>query len=314
MLIYVLATVALLFSWRYFDGVHAHYHALVLLFTAGMAGFALTGDLFDMFVFFELMGAAAYALTGFKIEDPESVQGGLTFGVVNSLGAYLSLTGIGILYARTGQLGLPQLGTALAGPRQRSAGTGVVRADLHRLAGQGGGRAVPLLAGRRARRRAGTGVRAVLRCHGAAGLSTAWPACTGWCSTACCPTRRCTDAVLVLGIATAALGAVMCWTQRHIKRLLAYSTIAHIGLFLIGIAALSPLGLAGTGVYLAGHATVKGALFLLAGLLLSRYAQRRRTRSCTAGHATTRRPAARSCSAPSPWPACHRSARRWASR
>jgi multicomponent Na+:H+ antiporter subunit D len=78
-------------------------------------------------------------------------------------------------------------------------------------------------------------------------------------------------ALLVLGIATAALGALMCLTQRHIKRLLAYSTIAHIGLFLIGIAALNSLGIAGTSIYLAGHAAVKGALFLLTGILLSRY-------------------------------------------
>jgi multicomponent Na+:H+ antiporter subunit D len=79
-------------------------------------------------------------------------------------------------------------------------------------------------------------------------------------------------AMLVFGVATAALGAVMCVTQRHIKRLLAYSTIAHIGLFLLGLAALNALGIAGTGVYLLGHAAVKGALFLLTGLLLSRYA------------------------------------------
>jgi multicomponent Na+:H+ antiporter subunit D len=116
-LIAVLTTCALLFGWRYFDSVHAHYPALVLLFAAGMSGFALTGDLFDMFVFFELMSAAAYALTAFKIEEAESVQGGLNFGVVNSLGAYLCLFGIGLIYARTGQLGLAQLGSALAGHR-----------------------------------------------------------------------------------------------------------------------------------------------------------------------------------------------------
>jgi multicomponent Na+:H+ antiporter subunit D len=63
----------------------------------------------------------------------------------------------------------------------------------------------------------------------------------------------------------------MCLLQRHIKRLLAYSTIAHIGLFLLGLSALSPAGVAAAAVYLAGHAAVKGALFLLAGILLSRY-------------------------------------------
>jgi multicomponent Na+:H+ antiporter subunit D len=78
-------------------------------------------------------------------------------------------------------------------------------------------------------------------------------------------------AFLVLGAATAVLGAVMCLIQRHIKRLLAYSTIAHVGMLLLGVLATPALGLAGAGVYLVGHATVKGALFLLTGLLLSRY-------------------------------------------
>jgi multicomponent Na+:H+ antiporter subunit D len=72
-----LVALALVCSWRYFDSVEARCHCLVLLFLAGMVGFALTGDVFDMFVFFELMGAAAYMLTGFKVEDPTAVQGAL---------------------------------------------------------------------------------------------------------------------------------------------------------------------------------------------------------------------------------------------
>src|SRR5207248_2645819 len=76
---------ALVYSWRYFEDAEAHFHALILLFLAGMTGFALSGDLFDMFVFFELMGAVAYALTGFRIEEPQAVQGALAFGVINSL-------------------------------------------------------------------------------------------------------------------------------------------------------------------------------------------------------------------------------------
>ncbi|WP_455583862.1 proton-conducting transporter transmembrane domain-containing protein [Kitasatospora cineracea] len=113
----VLVLAVLAYSWRYFDepagdksGV---YPALLLLFSAGMTGFALTGDLFDAFVFFELMGTVAYALTGYRIEDPRPLQGALAFGIVNSLAAYASLLGIGLLYARTGELGLAQLGHAL---------------------------------------------------------------------------------------------------------------------------------------------------------------------------------------------------------
>jgi multicomponent Na+:H+ antiporter subunit D len=76
---------------------------------------------------------------------------------------------------------------------------------------------------------------------------------------------------LVIGAVTAVVGAVMCLGQRHFKRLLAFSTIAHMGLFTLGFAVLTPDGLAGTAVYVLGHAGVKGVLFLLAGVLLNRY-------------------------------------------
>ncbi len=78
-------------------------------------------------------------------------------------------------------------------------------------------------------------------------------------------------AIAVLGAAAALLGAVMCLLQHHIKRLLAYSTISHAGLLLVGVAAGTPAALGGTAYYLAGHAGVKGALFLAAGVLLNRH-------------------------------------------
>ena len=46
------------------------FHAMMLVFLAGaMCGFALTGDLFNPFVFFELMSVSAYALTAYRIEE-----------------------------------------------------------------------------------------------------------------------------------------------------------------------------------------------------------------------------------------------------
>jgi multicomponent Na+:H+ antiporter subunit D len=50
-------TAAMTFSWRYFRRVATYYHALMLIFLAGMTGFCLTGDIFDLFVWFELMGS-----------------------------------------------------------------------------------------------------------------------------------------------------------------------------------------------------------------------------------------------------------------
>ena len=66
------------------------------------------------------------------------------------------------------------------------------------------------------------------------------------------------------------MGALFCFRERHIKRLLAFSTISHAGMFLTGIALLTPLGLAGTAVYVVGHALVKAALFLCIGIVLHR--------------------------------------------
>ena len=103
-----------MFAWRFFDAVGPTFHALILVFLGALAGFALTGDLFNMFVFFELMSVSAYALTAYRIERPASLQGALTFAMTNSVGAVMILFGIALLYGRTGALNLAQVGEALA--------------------------------------------------------------------------------------------------------------------------------------------------------------------------------------------------------
>ncbi|HZU22105.1 MAG TPA: proton-conducting transporter membrane subunit, partial [Terriglobales bacterium] len=113
----LLVLAALVFSLRYFESVGAHYNVLMLVFLGAMCGFSLTGDLFNLFVFFELMSAAAFALCGYKIEAPESLQGALNFAITNTIGAFLALTGIALLYGKTGALNLAQIGRTLpSGP------------------------------------------------------------------------------------------------------------------------------------------------------------------------------------------------------
>src|SRR5207248_1442777 len=75
---------------------------------------------------------------------------------------------------------------------------------------------------------------------------------------------------LALGVLTAVVGALYCFRERHVKRLLAFSTISHAGLFLAGFALLTPLGLAGAAIYVAAHGLLKGALFLCVGIVLHR--------------------------------------------
>jgi len=78
--------------------------------------------------------------------------------------------------------------------------------------------------------------------------------------------------LIAVGVATALIGATMCVMQRHIKRLLAFSSISHVGMFICGVGLLDPRALAGVAAYIVGHGLTKGALFMCAGILLHRFA------------------------------------------
>jgi multicomponent Na+:H+ antiporter subunit D len=68
-LIGILVTASLVYSWHYMEDAPRLSRVLMLVFLGGMSGFALSADLFNMFVWFELMGVAAYALAGYMVEE-----------------------------------------------------------------------------------------------------------------------------------------------------------------------------------------------------------------------------------------------------
>src|ERR671913_527988 len=75
----LLMSAALIVSWRHFGSVGQVFHALMLVFLAALVGFALSGDLFNMFVFFELMSISAIVLTGYEIDERPAINGSLNF-------------------------------------------------------------------------------------------------------------------------------------------------------------------------------------------------------------------------------------------
>jgi NADH-quinone oxidoreductase subunit M len=77
---------------------------------------------------------------------------------------------------------------------------------------------------------------------------------------------------LLMGLALVSIvyGGTLAWQQRDLKAMIAYSSVSHMGVVLLGVAALNTAGLTGAVVQMVAHGLVAGALFLLIGLLYER--------------------------------------------
>jgi multicomponent Na+:H+ antiporter subunit D len=265
----VLMTASFVYAWRYFDDVGTLFHVLMLSFLGAMSGFALSGDLFNMFVFFELMTVSTFALVGFQVHSAAPLQGAITFAVTNAIASFFLVTGLALVYGRTGALNLVQIGRALEGHGSDGlvivafglllAGflvkAGVVPfhfwlSDAYAVA------PIPVCVLLSAAM-SDLGIHAVARIY--------WPAFSGVFH-ADVPSLR---ALLVgAGVLTTLLAAAMTFFQRDLKRMLAFVTISHVGVFLCGIGLFTARGLAGSTLYVIGDGFIKGALFLAVGILV----------------------------------------------
>lgn len=263
----IVVTLALLYSLTFLREAARLFDALMLVALGAMCGFAMSGDLFNLFVWLELMAVAAYALTGFQVERLGPVQGAVNFAITNSLGGYLFAIGIALIYARTGALNLAQIGRTLS---HGSAGGLVIVAmtllfcgflvkgavvPFHLWAADAYAVAPAPVCAALGGVMTDIGLIGVARLYWAV---FAVPFGHG---------HGVGDVLLWLGLVTAVLAGTMAFLQRHLKRMLAYSVVCHIGIMLAGIGLLDSSGLAGSELMFLAHALLTAGLFFVAGIL-----------------------------------------------
>lgn len=113
LLVTLLAFAALVFSYSRWSRIGVHYHSLFQFLLMGINGAFLTGDLFNLFVFFEVMLAASYGLLlhGYNITR---IRAGMQYIVVNLISSFFFLMGIALIYGAAGTLNMADLAVRIA--------------------------------------------------------------------------------------------------------------------------------------------------------------------------------------------------------
>ncbi len=243
------------------------YYTLLLLLVAGMMGITFTGDIFNLYVFFEIMSIASYALVAFYRTEG-SLEGAFKYLVMGTLGTALILLGIAILYGLTGTLNIADLAVRLNAMSATHGGfplsmiialgffiTGfglkIAMVPLHAWLPDAYQTAPSSIASVFAGGTAIVGVYSLLRISylpfGALDVGTIF---------------------IGLGLVSMVMGALMALAQEDLKRLLAYSGISQMGYILLGVGLGTALGIQGGLFHMLNNAIYKSLLFLCAGAVI----------------------------------------------
>ncbi|MCC4309799.1 monovalent cation/H+ antiporter subunit D [Alcanivorax marinus] len=262
----VLAVPALLYACRADDKRGANFHALFQLQLMGINGAFLTGDLFNLFVFFEVLLIASYGLA-LHGRGPARVRAGIHYVVLNLIGSALFLVALGLVYGTTGTLNMADFAVKV---NQLDGGA----LELARVAGLlmwvvFGLKAAlfPLyfwLPATYANATAGVaalfaimtkvGVYAVARVYG---LAFEQGALAGL--------GR--DALWIMALLTLLLASIGVLGARRLGEMVAYMVVMSVGTLMAGLAWSSPESFGAMLYYLIHTTLVSGGLFLLADLV-----------------------------------------------
>jgi len=232
-----------------------------MLFMGGLAGMAITGDFFNLFVFLEISALASYGLLA--IGTRRGPVSAFRYLVLGTAGAIFYLMGVGFILIATGSLNMVDVGNLLPHAEyQRPVIVGLVLILLGIVVKMG-----------------------VFPLHhwlpdaytDASSTATALIAPIGTKVAAYVIIRVITvyefppllDILTVLAAVSIVAGSILAITQTNIKRMLAYSSVANIGYITLGVALANPLAFIGAMLHILMHALMKMVLFMSAGGMLN---------------------------------------------
>jgi len=247
------------------------YYFLLLISLSSMIGVIYTADIFNMYVFYELLSLAVYLLIAYP-KTGVTLRASFNYLIMGGVGLSFFLLGIGFLYAMTGTLNIFHIAERL--PVAFNSSTRMLLMSFVLIA-------------------TGMGIKiAVFPLHGwlpdahsmapspvSALLSGVTVKIGVYCLIRMIYSVFSTETfsilisshtiLIVLGVVTLLFGTSMALIQTDLKRLLAYSTINQIGIILIGLGIGTELGLTGALFHVLNHAIMKGTLFFCAGIMIA---------------------------------------------
>ena len=236
------------------------FHPTFLLMCAGVSNAFLAGDLFNLFVGFEILLFASYVLLTMG-GTASRIRAGSIYVVVNLLSSSLFLIALATIYAAVGSVNMAQVAERIpALPDELQSVLQfmllvvfAIKAAVFPLSAwlpdsypTAPAPVTAVFAGLLTK----VGVYAILRTQ-----------------TLIFPHKPLTELLLVIALLTMVVGILGAIAQADIKRLLSFTLVSHIGYMMMGIGLATIDGLAGTIYYTAHHITIQAILFLVAGLI-----------------------------------------------
>ena len=254
-------------DWLHYGG----YYTLYGLLTVGLCGMTVTGDVFNMYVYLEIMSLAGYGLIA--LGGKKSMLAAFRYLLVGTIAASFYLIGIGYLYAMTGSLNMADIGLR-------------IQPFIH----------TPLFAFTVACFLIAFGIKmALFPLHGwqPDAYTYSHPGAAGLISG--CMSKvpayamlryffyvfgvhntvmeALTNVLGIMGISGILIGSVMALAQYDFRRMLAYSSVAQLGYIAVGMAIGNIYGFIGAVLHLINHAFMKCCLFLIVGGITYRFGE-----------------------------------------